>query len=78
MKSRMNTFADYCSKRGADIKSCHPNIIIYYFTMLALDRGLCYQTVSGHRSAIAKQHIGVGGIPLGMPPEIKTTGASLF
>ena len=46
--------------------------------MLALDRGLSYQTVCGHRSAIAKQHIGVGGPPLGMLPEIKRLVQAIF
>ena len=77
-KLRVNTFADYCTKRGANTKSCHPNIVMYYWMTLALDRGLSYHTVCWHRSAIAKQHIGVGGTPLGMLPEIKRLVGAIF
>ena len=77
-RSMVNTFADYCAKQNANTKSCHPNIVINYFTMLAVVKGLSYQTISGHRSAIAKQHIGVGGLPLGMLPEIKRLARAIF
>ena len=43
--------------------------------MLAVDKGLSYQTVCGHQSAIARQHIGVGGVPLGMLQD-ETIGTS--
>ena len=77
-KSRVNIFVDYCTKQGANTKSCHPNIVINYLTKLAQDRGLSYQTICGYRSAIAKQHIGVGGTPLGMLPEIKRLVRAIF
>ena len=51
---------------------------MYYWITLALDRGLSYHTVCWHRSAIAKQHIGVGGTPLGMLPEIKRLVGAIF
>ena len=70
-KLRVNTFTDYCGKQNAKSKSCHPNIVINYLTMLTVDKRLSYQTICGHLSAIAKQHIGVGGVLLGMLPEIK-------
>ena len=39
-KSIVNTFADYCAKQDPNTKSCHPNIVINYLTMLAVDKGL--------------------------------------
>ena len=38
-KSRLKTFTDYCTKQGANMKSCPPYIVINYLTMLALDKG---------------------------------------
>ena len=67
----MKAFADYCRKEGTDTKSCHPNVMINFLTMLTLEKGLSYQTFCGYRSAIAKQHIGMDNTPLGMMPEIK-------
>ena len=76
--SRVNTFAAYCVKQGTNTKSCHPNIVINYLTMLAQDKRLSYQTICGYRSTIAKPHIGVGGTQLGMLPEIKLLVRAIF
>ena len=59
-------FATYCTKEGTNTESCHPNTVIILLTMLTQDKGLSYQTICVYRSAIARQHAGVGGISLGI------------
>ena len=77
-KSKVGVFATYCTKEGTNTKSCHPNVVINFFMMLARDKGLSYQIICGYRSAIARQHISVGGTLLGLLPEIKRLAQPIF
>ena len=77
-KSKVGVFDAYCTKEGTNTKSCHPNVVINFLTMLPLDKGLSYQAICGYSSAIAGQNVGVGGISLGLLPEIKLLARAIF
>ena len=77
-KSKVEALATYCLKKGTNTKFCHPNDVINFLTTLAQEKGLSYQTVCGYCSVIAKQHISVGGMSLGLLPEIKRMAQAIF
>ena len=74
----MKIFTKYCTKVGANPKTCHPNIVANFVAELVRDKDLSYQTICGYRSAIARQHDGVDGVPLGALPQIKRLVRAVF
>ena len=74
----MKAFAKYCAVSGADPTNCHPNVVVNFLAELIHKKGLLYQTVCGYRSAISKQHAGIGGMHLGQLPEIKRLARAIF
>ena len=69
--SKLNKFGKYCKDRGVETHNCPVETVVNFLTHLRRDLGLEYQTICGYRSAIAKQHDGVGEIPLGQIKLIK-------
>ena len=41
-KSKVNTFATYCTKEGTNTKSFHPSVVCNLLTMLAQEKWLSY------------------------------------
>ena len=77
-QSKMRVFKTYCDEVGVGTTDCSTNVVLNFFTELVRGRGLGYQTVCGYRSAIARQHVGVGGVPLGQLPAIRRLTRAIF
>ena len=74
----MNKFGKFCKDRGVETHNCPVETVVNFLTHLRRDLGLEYQTICGYRSAIAKQHDGVGEIPLGQIKLVKRITKACF
>ena len=74
----MRVFEAYCAKVGVGTTDCSVNVVLNFLTELVQERGLSYQTICGYRSAIARQHEGVGGVPLGQLPAVRRLARAVF
>ena len=76
--SKLNKFSEYCKDRGVETHDCPVETVVNFLTHLRRDLGLEYQTICGYRSAIAKQHIGVGEMTLGQTKMVKRITKACF
>lgn len=76
--ARINVFRLYCEEVGADPATCHVNTVLNFLTGLWQEKKLSYQSICGYRSAIAKQHVGLGDVPLGKFTEVRRLVRACF
>ena len=58
--------------------NCPVETVVNFLTHLRRDLGFEYQTICGYRSASAKQHCGVGEVPLGQVQMVKRITKACF
>lgn len=77
-ESRIKIFSAYCERVGEDPATCHPNVVMNFLTELWRDKGLGYQSICGYRSAIARQHAGIGNLSLSEFPGVRRLVRACF